>query len=78
MLQESRRIHLADLVVELDKGELRHAVDGKEHMDLPVRMSQLTAVDVDVADRRLRKAAAGCLHLSCRQARDAVPLKTAM
>ncbi len=57
VLQERRGVHLAGLVVELDEGELRDAVDGEEHVELAVRVAKLAAVDVDVADRRLGKAA---------------------
>ena len=36
--------------MELDVGELRDAVDGQEHDQLAVGVTQLAAVDVDVAD----------------------------
>ena len=65
--------------MELDAGELRDAVDGKEHVELAIGMPQLADVDVDVADRRLGEAATlrgG--FLACRQARDAVPVEASM
>ena len=58
VLQESSGIHLTGLHVEFDEGELRDAIDGEEHVDLAVGMTQLAAVDVDIADRRFGKAAA--------------------
>jgi len=36
--------------VELDMGELRHAVDGQDHVRLALGGAELGAVDVDVAD----------------------------
>ncbi len=49
--QKSRALYLAGAVVELDIGELRHAINGQEHDQLAVRMTQFAAVDVDIADR---------------------------
>ena len=66
--QERSGVHLAGLVVELDEGELRDTIDGEEHVELAVGVAQLAAVDVDVADRRLREAAALGHRLVGRQA----------
>ena len=36
--------------MELDVGELEHPVDGEEHVQLAIRMTQLAAVDMDITD----------------------------
>ena len=41
----------------VDVDELRHPVDGQEHVELAFGQAQLAAVDVDVADRGLGEAA---------------------
>ena len=39
--------------LELDIGELRHAIDRQEHVQLAVSQAQLAVIDVDIADRCL-------------------------
>ena len=78
MPEEGCGVHLAGLVVELDEGELRDAVDGEEHVDLAVGVAQLAAVDVDVTDRRLGEATALGHRLAGRQTRDAVAFEAAV
>lgn len=48
--QKRGAVHLAGVVKELDTSELRHAVDGQQHVELAAGRSRLTDVDVDVAD----------------------------
>jgi len=36
--------------MELDVGELRDAIDGEEHHEPTVGVTQVAAIDVDVAD----------------------------
>ena len=60
------------------ESELRNAIDGEEHVDLAVGMTQLTAVDVDVTNRRLGEATAFRLGFVNRQPRDAVAFETSM
>lgn len=71
--QKSRRVHLSDLLTELDKSELRNAIDGEEHVKLAVRMAKLAAVDVDVAD--VGKSTMHRRRVADRQARDAMTFK---
>ena len=40
-------------IVELDIGELRHAIDRQEHVQLAVSQAQLAVIEVDIADRCL-------------------------
>ena len=47
---EQRSIHLADIAVELDIGELPDPVDGQEHIDVAPRLklkSKLLLVECD-------------------------------
>ena len=78
MPQEGSRIHLSSLLVELDEGEVRDAIDGEEHVQLAIGVAQLAAVDVDVADRGLGEATALRHRLVDRQTRDAVADEAAM
>ncbi len=48
--QEVGSVHLPGVVAELDVGELRHAIDGEEHVQLALGKAQLADVDVDIAD----------------------------
>ena len=78
MLQKGGGIHLPGLVVELDEGELRDPIYSEEHVDLAVRMAQLAAIDVDIADHRLGKAAALRHRLAGRQAGNAMTREAAV
>lgn len=49
--EEGRTFHLAGTVMELDGGELRHAVDCQEHDQLAIGMPQFATVDMDVSGR---------------------------
>jgi hypothetical protein len=76
--EEGRSRHLAGLVVELDAGEFRDPVDGKEHDQLAVGVAQLATVDVDVADLVGLEPLALLLGLLDRQPGDAVALQAAV
>jgi hypothetical protein len=77
--QEGRSRGGVGVLVELDVGELRDAVDRQEHAELAGSEAQLADVDMDVADLGLGEAAAPCALLLGRgQAGDAMPLKTAV
>jgi hypothetical protein len=65
--------------VQLDVGELAHAIDGEEQVQLALGRAQLARVDVDVADLRLGEALPlGGERLVLGQPRDAVPLQATM
>ena len=76
--QEGRAFHLPGAVVELDIGELRDPVDRQEHDEPAVGMSQLAAVEVDVADLIGLEPLALGLGLFDRQPGDAVALEAAL
>jgi hypothetical protein len=64
--------------MELDVGELREPVDGQEHDQLAVGMTQFTTVDVDVADLVGLESLAALLCLLDWQPGDAVALQATM
>ena len=76
--QESGGVHLPGFLVELNEGELRNAIDGEEHVELAIRVAELAAVDVDIADRGIGKPAALGRRVADRQARDAMAFEAAM
>jgi len=77
--QESRGNHGVRLLVELDIGELRDAIDGKEHVDLAFGQTQLADVDMDVTDGGLGEAATLRQRLCARgKAADPVAFEAAM
>src|SRR5215211_1929941 len=68
-----------DLVVELDEGELRRAVDGDQEIELALFGSDLGDVEVEEANRvALEPGALGLVAAGVGQARYAVPLEAAM
>src|SRR3954468_22825326 len=77
--QEGRPIHLRGCLEEGDVGELAHAIDCQEHVELAFCQAQVAVVDVDVADLGLGKAPAlGGLLSAFGQSRDAVAHETAV
>jgi hypothetical protein len=79
LAEERGAAHLGVGVEEGDVGELRHPVDGQEHVELALGQAQLAAVDVDVADRGLGEALAfGGLLAVPGQAGNAVPDQAAV
>src|SRR6478672_1364701 len=64
--------------MELDVGELRHPVDGQEHDQLAVGMTQFTTVDVDVADLIGLEPLAALLCLLDWKPGDAMALQAAV
>ena len=68
----------ADLLVQLDEGELSGAVDGHDHVQLALLGAQFGDVDVEVADRvGLERLPGGLLGLDG-QAGDVAPLEQPM
>ena len=49
-LQECRAIQHLGSIVELDVGELRHAIDRQEHVQLAISQAQFAVIDLDIAD----------------------------
>jgi hypothetical protein len=76
--EEGRTLHFAGVLVELDVGELRDAVDGQEHDEFAVGVSKFTAVDVDVSNIVSFEQLALFRGLARRQARDAMALEATM
>lgn len=77
--QELARDSGGGLLVQFDKGELRGAIDGDEHVQLALFGTHLGNVDVEIADRialelLLRRPVA----IDIRQAADAVALQAAV
>jgi DNA sulfur modification protein DndC len=71
--QEVRADRHVGALVELDMGELGHAVDGEEHVALALGQAQFAGIDVDEADSGFGEATAlGRCLLALGQARDAV------
>src|SRR3954453_14393725 len=56
--QEGGSIHLGGGVEEGDVGELAHAINGQEQVELTFAQAQLAVVNVDLADLGLGKALA--------------------
>jgi hypothetical protein len=56
LTQEGRPVHLGGGVKERDVGELAHAINGQEHVELALSQTQFAVVDVHVADLCLGKA----------------------
>jgi hypothetical protein len=52
-VQECRAIQHLGSIVELDIGELRHAIDRQEHVQLAISQAQLAVIEVDIANRCL-------------------------
>jgi hypothetical protein len=79
VVQKVARHARCDLLMQLNKGELRCAVDGHEEIEAALLSPDLGDVDVEVADWvRLELAPARLLALRLGQPRDAVALKAAM
>lgn len=77
--QEGRTVERGRPVKEGDMGELRDAVIRREHVQLALRLAQLAAVDVHVADRRVVEAfALGILFFAARQIADAAVYQAAV
>jgi hypothetical protein len=67
------------LLVQLDEGELRRAVDRHQHVELALLRAHLGDVDVEVADGiGLELPLGGDLTFGLRQSGDAVALKAAV
>jgi hypothetical protein len=77
--EEVGSVHLADVIPELDVGELGHAIDGQEHVEFALSKAQFTDVDMDEADCGLGGLAAlGSLVWVWGQTRYTVACQTAV
>jgi hypothetical protein len=77
--QESCANYGVRRLVELDIGELRDAIDGKEHVDLAFGQAQLADIDMDLADGGLREPTALRHRLSAHgKAADPMAFEAAM
>jgi hypothetical protein len=65
--------------VQFDEGEFRGSVNRDEQVELALCCSNLSDVDMEIADRvGFEFSFLGALVLNLRQARDAMPFQTAM
>ena len=74
--EEGGTFHFAGVLVELDVGKLRDAVDGEEQDEFAVSVAQFTAVDMDVSNIVSFEPLALLPGLARWQARDAMALET--